>query len=608
MCGIIGVLANERPATPILFDALRRLEYRGYDSSGVAVIEAGLLDRRRAQGKLAVLSELLGRSPMLGTSGIGHTRWATHGIPNEANAHPHRSGPVCVVHNGIVENYQELKHELSAEGANFESTTDTEVIATLCNSMLQRGLKHEDAVAATISRLHGAFALCFLFEDAPDLLICARRGSPLVIGFGDGENYVGSDAIALAAMTNRISYLEEGDWAVVKRREVRIHDSEGAVVERQVYTVALENILVDKGQHRHFMAKEIHEQPTVVARAFGAWTSNDRSAVTSPAEAIQWRSVSRLTIVACGTAFLAGHLAKIWLEKIARLPVELEIASEFRYREPPLTQGGVMMVISQSGETADTLAALRYAKAVGQNTLGLVNVSTSTIAREADVMLATHAGPEIGVASTKAFTAQLICLAAFAVMVARERGEIDVDEEKSIIDKLSSVPRVMAETIGHEERFAKLAADISTATSALFLGRGIMYPIALEGALKLKEISYIHAEGYAAGEIKHGPIALVDEETPVIALCPSGALLDKTLSNLREVVARKGKVALIGDAAACREFSDAAWRCLKIPECDPLITPFAYAVAVQFLAYHTAVTRGTDVDQPRNLAKSVTVE
>jgi glutamine---fructose-6-phosphate transaminase (isomerizing) len=607
MCGIIGILGSHE-VSPQLVDALRRLEYRGYDSAGVAAIDAGRLDRRRAQGKLAALAELLGQNPLPGSSGIGHTRWATHGGPSELNAHPHRCGPVCVVHNGIIENYQELKSDLAGQGATFESETDTEVIATLCASMVRRGLGHEDAAAATISRLRGAYALCFLFEDAPDLLICARRGSPLVIGLGDGENYVGSDAIALAPMTNRICYLEEGDWAVVTRSAVRIHDAAGAPVERPVQTVALETIIADKGQHRHFMAKEIHEQPTVVARAFGAWTSSDRSRITSPAEAIDWGAVTRLTIVACGTAYLAGHVAKIWLEKVARLPVELEIASEFRYREPPLPAGGVMMVISQSGETADTLAALRYAKAAGQKTLALVNVTTSTMAREADVMLATHAGPEIGVASTKAFTAQMMCLAALAVMVARERGVIHAGEETAAIEKLSSVPRVMAETIALESQFAELASDISTATSALFLGRGMMYPIALEGALKLKEITYIHAEGYAAGEIKHGPIALVDEATPVIALSPSGDLLNKTLSNLREVVARKGRVAVIGDAAACREFGTEAWRCLPIPQADPLIQPFVYAVAIQFLAYHAAVARGTDVDQPRNLAKSVTVE
>ena len=608
MCGIIGVLANNRPAAPILVDGLRRLEYRGYDSAGVAAVAAGRLDRRRAEGKLAALASLLGQSPLEGSAGIGHTRWATHGRPTEMNAHPHRSGPVCVVHNGIIENYRELKRELAAEGATFESETDTEVIAALCAAMMRRGLTYEDAAAATLSRLRGAYALCFLFEDCPDLLICARRGSPLVIGQGEGETFVGSDAIALAPMTNRLCYLEEGDWAVVTRTGVRIHDAEGARVERAVQVVALENIIADKGPHRHFMAKEIHEQPYVAARAFGAWTSNDRERITSAAERIDWRNVSRLSIVACGTAHLAGHVAKVWLEKIARLPVELEIASEFRYREPPLPANGVTMVISQSGETADTLAALRYARSQGQRTLGLVNVTTSTIAREADVMLPIHAGPEIGVASTKAFTAQMICLAAFAVMVGRERGVLDAAAEKAAVDALSTVPRILAETLACEERFVDLARDIADATSVLFLGRGMMYPLALEGALKLKEITYIHAEGYAAGEIKHGPIALVDEATPIIALAPSGELLEKTLSNLREVVARNGRVAIIGDAASCAEFADEAWRSVQIPETGPLVAPFAYAVAIQFLAYHTAIVRGTDVDQPRNLAKAVTVE
>ena len=474
--------------------------------------------------------------------------------------------------------------------------------------MLARGLSYEDAAAAAISRLSGAYALCFLFAEAPDLLICARRGSPLVIGFGDGEIYVGSDAIALAPMTNKICYLEEGDWAVASLSGVRIHDADGNLVERPVLTVELENVLSDKGQHRHFMAKEIHEQPMVLARAFSGWTAVDRSRVTSPAQQIDWASVSRLTIVACGTAYLAGHMAKIWIEKIARLPVELEIASEFRYREPPMSPGGVAMVISQSGETADTLAALRYAKAHGQRTIGLVNVPTSTIAREADVMLETHAGPEIGVASTKAFTAQMMCLAALATMIARERGILDSAAEMAAIDVMSGIPRLVAETIALEPEFAKLAESISEATSALFLGRGIMYPLALEGALKLKEISYIHAEGYAAGEIKHGPIALVDDATPIIALAPSGDLLEKTLSNVREVIARKGRVALIGDPAACRELGEEAWQAVPLPEADPLAQPFIYAVAVQFLAYHTALRRGTDVDQPRNLAKSVTVE
>ncbi|SFL66336.1 glutamine--fructose-6-phosphate transaminase [Loktanella salsilacus] len=608
MCGIIGVLAKDRPAAPLLMDGLRRLEYRGYDSAGVATVSAGFLDRRRAAGKLAALADVLGTAPLPGTSGIGHTRWATHGCPTEANAHPHRAGSVCVVHNGIIENYRTLREELTSRGAHFESDTDTEVIAILCADMLRRGLCEEDAAAGTIARLEGTYALCFLFETAPDLLICARRGSPLVIGLGDGETFVGSDAIALAPLTNRICYLEEGDWAVVSRTDMRVHDSHGNPVTRRVQVIALDHLIADKGQHRHFMAKEIHEQPTVLARALGAWTSSDRNRITSDAEHIDWSAVSRLSIVACGTAYLAGHVAKIWLEQIARLPVELEIASEFRYREPPLPRDGVTMVISQSGETADTLAALRYAKAQGQQTLGLVNVTTSTIAREADVVLPIHAGPEIGVASTKAFTAQLMCIALLAFMIARKRGVIGPDAETTAIDVLSTIPRILSEVLAQENDFAALAAQISDATSVLFLGRGMMYPLALEGALKLKEITYIHAEGYAAGEIKHGPIALVDEHTPIIALAPSGPLLEKSLSNLREVIARNGRVAIIGDAAACQVFGNEAWHCLAIPHVDPLVAPFAYAVAIQFLAYHTALCRGTDVDQPRNLAKSVTVE
>lgn len=607
MCGIIGVIAN-RPAAPILMASLGRLEYRGYDSAGIAVLQGGVLDRRRAAGKLSVLAQLLSDQPLPGTTGIGHTRWATHGAPTEANAHPHRSGPVAVVHNGIIENYQDLKRELAAAGYGFESQTDTEVIATLCASMLARGLSCEDAAAATIAKLRGAYALCFVFDGQSDTLICARRGSPLVLGLGEGESFVGSDAIALAPMTNRICYLEEGDWAVLSRGAIRIHDAEGNLVQREVQTVAIDTILADKGQHRHFMAKEINEQPSVIARALGAWISPERDRVSCAAEAVDWRAVPRLTIVACGTAHYASHAAKIWIEHVARLPVEIEIASEFRYREPPLPRGGVTMVVSQSGETADTLAALRYAKSMGQITFGLVNVTTSTIAREADIVLPIHAGPEIGVASTKAFTAMVLCMSALAVMIARKRGIIDDTQERAQVDLLSTVPRLMAETIALESEFQALAQSICEADNALFLGRGLMYPLALEGALKLKEITYMHAEGYAAGEIKHGPIALVDETTPIIVLAPYDGVFDKLASNMREVIGRKGRVAMIGDAYACAEMADEVWRCVTLPRVDPLITPFLYAVAIQFIAYHAAVTKGTDVDQPRNLAKSVTVE
>ncbi|WP_207102904.1 glutamine--fructose-6-phosphate transaminase (isomerizing) [Paracoccus shandongensis] len=607
MCGIVGVIAKE-PAAQMLLASLGKLEYRGYDSAGLAILEGGVLDRRRAVGKLSALAQLVARQPLPGTTGIGHTRWATHGGPTEANAHPHRCGPVAVVHNGIIENYLELKRDLAAAGYGFESQTDTEVIATLCASMLARGLDCEDAAAATIAKLRGAYALCFVFDGRPDLLICARRGSPLVVGLGDGENFVGSDAIALASMTNRICYLEEGDWAVLTRDGVRIHDAAGNSVTREVQTVALDTIIADKGQHRHFMAKEIHEQPSVIARALGSWISDDRHRVACAAEGIDWARIPRLTVVACGTAFYAAHVAKVWMERVARLPVEIEIASEFRYREPPLPARGVTMVVSQSGETADTLAALRYAKAQGQVTLGLVNVTTSTIAREADIVLPIHAGPEIGVASTKAFTAMVLCLSALAVMIARKRGEIDGAGERALVEMLSTVPRLMSETIALEPQFEALARDIAEAKDALFLGRGLMYPLALEGALKLKEITYIHAEGYAAGEIKHGPIALVDEATPIIALAPHDALFEKMASNLREVMGRKGRVALIGDGAACREMADEVWRAITLPDAGPLVAPFLYAVAVQFIAYHAAVAKGTDVDQPRNLAKSVTVE
>ena len=607
MCGIIGVLA-QRPAAPIILEALRRLEYRGYDSAGIAVVAEGAMDRRRATGKLSSLASVLAASPLSGMIGIGHTRWATHGLPTETNAHPHRAGPVAVVHNGIIENYVELRDELAAEGWRFESETDSEVIATLCASMIQRGLSFEDAAAATISRLQGAYALCFLFDNADDLMICARRGSPLVIGYGDGEMYVGSCALALAPLTTRIAYLDEGDWAILTRNMVQLHNADGDPVTREIHTLSLDSVITEKGPYRHFMAKEIHEQPAVTARALGAWLAPDRHHITCVVSGVDWSSLPRLTIVACGTAYLAGQVAKVWFETLSGLPVEVDIASEFRYREPPMPAGGATLVISQSGETADTLAALRYAKARGQRTLALVNVNTSTIAREADLLMPTHAGPEIGVASTKAFTAQLIELAALAIFVARERGFTDEAAEAKLIKELSTVPRLLAEVIALEPEVAAIAREIAESRDVLFLGRGLMYPLALEGALKLKEITYIHAEGYAAGELKHGPIALIDDATPVIALAPSDALFEKTASNLQEVMARRGRVALITDAKGAEKLASRAWRTVILPTVDPFVTPIVYAIAVQFLAYHAAVARGTDVDQPRNLAKSVTVE
>jgi len=607
MCGIVGVLAN-RPAAPIIYEALKRLEYRGYDSAGIATLDDGVLTRRRAVGKLSALGALLAAEPLAGMIGIGHTRWATHGAPTVRNAHPHQAGKVAVVHNGIIENFRELRDELIAAGRNFESETDTEVVAQLCAQMLARGLSPVDAAAATLARLKGAFALCFLFEGSDDLMVCARRGSPLAIGLGDGETFVGSDALALAPMTDRILYLEEGDWAALTRREVHVFDAQGAPVTRPVRVISLDTVLVDKGGYRHFMAKEIHEQPGVAAYAVGAVLSADRSRIASAAEAIDWAGVSQVTMVACGTAHYACHVARYWFETVARLPVEIDIASEFRYRAPPLAAGGVTVVVSQSGETADTLAALRYAREQGQKILAVINVEHSTIAREADVALPIHAGPEIGVASTKAFTAQLIALAATAILAGRLRGALDAAGETRLIAALSAAPRGLTDAIAQEAALEALADDLSGARDVLYLGRGMMYPIALEAALKLKELTYIHAEGYAAGELKHGPIALIDETTPVIAFAPMDALFDKTMSNIQEVMARKGRVALITDAAGAAAAGEGMWRMVILPAVDPFIAPIVHAAAAQLIAYHAAVAKGTDVDQPRNLAKSVTVE
>ena len=607
MCGIIGVLAN-RPAAPMMLDALKRLEYRGYDSAGLATLVDGRIVRRRAVGKLSALATLVADSPLPGATGIGHTRWATHGAATEANAHPHRVGPVAVVHNGIIENFRSLREELAADGIAMQSETDTEVVAQLCAQAMRRGLSPVDAAAATLSRLHGAFALVFLFEGHEDLMVCARRGSPLAIGFGDGEMFVGSDALALAPFTTRIAYLEEGDWAAITRSELHVFDSEGMPVSRAVRNVPVDAMLVDKGGHRHFMAKEIHEQPTVAAHAVRAYLSPDRTQAVSPAEGLDWAGASRITLVACGTAFYACAVAKHWFETLARLPAEIDIASEFRYRAPPLPAGGVAVFVSQSGETADTLAALRYARAEGQTIVAVVNVETSTIAREADLVLPILAGSEIGVASTKAFTAQLMVLAATAMLAARARGRLDAGEEARLAGILAGVPGAMSAALDCEEALSHLAQEITQARTILYLGRGAMFPLAMEGALKLKELTYIHAEGYAAGELKHGPIALIDETVPVVALAPRDALFEKTISNLQEVMARKGRVAMIGDAEAIAEAGEGLWRAVVMPSCDPFVAPIVYAVAIQLLAYHAAVAKGTDVDQPRNLAKSVTVE
>ncbi len=608
MCGIVGILGNGREAAPLILNALKSLEYRGYDSAGVATVQGGTLDRRRAVGKLSALAELLQNNPIGGAIGIGHTRWATHGAPTEVNAHPHAAGKVAVVHNGIIENFQELRTMLAAEGRSFVTQTDTETIAQLCDHFLGTGLSPQDAAAATLAKLEGAFALALLFDGEDDLMIAARKGSPLALGYGDGEMFVGSDALALAHLTNRICYLDEGDWAVLTRETATIYDKDGNLANREVRVVNVSSVLVDKGEYRHFMAKEVHEQPSVTGYALGSMLTPERDAIRDISETLDLSDTPRLTIVACGTASYAGHVAKYWFEQVARLPVEIDIASEFRYRQPPLPKGGVAVFVSQSGETADTLAALRYAKENGQKIVAVVNVPESSIARESDLVLPIHAGPEVGVASTKAFTCQLMILASLAIAVARQRGEIDAAEETRLVRALSEVPRLLSEAIASESDIEKLAYELAKARDVIYLGRGSQFPIALEGALKLKEISYIHAEGYASGELKHGPIALIDENVPVVTLAPRDNLYDKTVSNMQEVMARAGKVLLISDAAGIEHAGEGCWRTLTMPDCDPFVAPIVYAVPTQLIAYHTAVAKGTDVDQPRNLAKSVTVE
>jgi glutamine---fructose-6-phosphate transaminase (isomerizing) len=606
MCGIVGIL-GKRPVAEQLVDALKRLEYRGYDSAGVATVDHGELGRRRAEGKLRNLEELLRRDPLPGDTGIGHTRWATHGKPVEANAHPHMTDLVSVVHNGIIENFRELKQELEADGAVFSSDTDTEVVAHLLTRELKAG---NDPVRATfnmLKRLQGAFALAMIFRGYPDLMIVARQGSPLAVGYGDGEMFVGSDAIALAPFTDSIAYLDDGDWAVLTRKGLAIRDGDGKAVERAVTRSHAATLLVDKGNHRHFMAKEIHEQPEVINHTLAAYVDLATSRVDIPALPFDFANVQRLSLSACGTAFYACLVAKYWFERWARLPVEVDIASEFRYRESALAPGGVSMFVSQSGETADTLAALRYCRAQGQHILSIVNVRESSIARESEAVLPTLAGPEIGVASTKAFTCQLAVLACLAIAAGKARGVIGPALEAELVQALGEVPRHMATVLRDESPYEMLAHQLSKARDVLYLGRGTNYPLALEGALKLKEISYIHAEGYAAGELKHGPIALIDENMPVIVIAPRDDLYDKTVSNMQEVAARGGQIVLVSDAdpasAGC-----AIATCLHVPQAHRFITPLVYALPVQLIAYHTAVFMGTDVDQPRNLAKSVTVE
>jgi len=608
MCGIIGILGRE-PAAPRLMEALRRLEYRGYDSTGIATLEAGVLTRLRAAGKLANLQELAAGTPLTGHAGIGHTRWATHGAPTQGNAHPHLAGRVALVHNGIIENFAALRSELAADGIHCDSETDTEVVARLVERRLASGETPAQAVAAVLKRLEGAFALAFLFAGEEDLLIGARRGSPLAVGIGEGEAYLGSDATALAPFTNRVAYLEEDDWVVLSRAGARFFDAGDRPVERPISISQASALLADKANYRHFMAKEIHEQPQVIGRTLGHYLDFAEERVILPeAAAAALGQVDRIGIAACGTAFYAAWVARYWFERFARLPVDIDIASEFRYRDPPLDAGGLSLVISQSGETADTLAALRYCKAEGQRVAAVVNVAESTIAREADLVLPTLAGPEIGVASTKAFTCQLAVLLALAIAAGRARGHLDRAAEKALVRSLAELPRLTSEALRLEPAIEAEAAWLSKARHALYLGRGLAMPMAMEGALKLKELSYIHAEGYAAGELKHGPIALIDESMPVIALAPSDEIFEKTLSNLQEVAARHGRLLILTDARGLEATAFESARRLKLPEAPGYLVPLVYAIPMQLLAYHTAVAMGTDVDQPRNLAKSVTVE
>ena len=607
MCGIIGIVGKEEVCGRLL-SGLRRLEYRGYDSAGIATDHDGVIDRRRAPGKLDNLAAVLRDNPLPGTTGIAHTRWATHGAPTEDNAHPHATGEVAVVHNGIIENFKPLREELQARGRTFTSQTDTEVVAHLISEQIEQGVEPAPAVAAVLKRLHGAFALAILFRQQPDLLIGARLGSPLVVGYGDGETYLGSDALALAPLTQRICYLDEGDWVVVTRDGAQIFDAQDNPVERPIVQSGATDIELTKGNHRHFMLKEIYEQPIVVAQTLRSYLRRLEETVSLPTEDFDLASVKRITIVACGTSFYAGMVAKYWFEQFARVPVDIDVASEFRYRAPVLEQGGLALFISQSGETADTLAALRHARSEGQKIAVVVNVPTSTMAREADLLLSTHAGPEIGVASTKAFTCQLAVLAALAANLARAKGRLSRDEERVIVRHLAEAPAALNGALAYDEAIQDMAHTIAGARDVLYLGRGPDYPLALEGALKLKEISYIHAEGYAAGEMKHGPIALIDEAVPIIVIAPSGPLFDKTVSNMQEVQARGGKVVLISDYDGIEAAGEGCLATITMPKVHPLIAPLVYAIPVQLLAYHVAVAKGTDVDQPRNLAKSVTVE
>ena len=607
MCGIIGIVGNN-PATPRLIDALKRLEYRGYDSAGIATLVNGGIERRRAQGKLINLDARLAQEPLAGTTGIGHTRWATHGVPNEQNAHPHATRRVAVVHNGIIENFQELRDEVGRAGCQLASETDTEVIAHLVTMYLDNGLIPKDAVFETLKRLQGAFALGFIFSGEHDLMIAARQGSPLALGFGDKEMYLGSDALALAPLTNKILYLEDGDWAVMTAESAQVYNAEGAPVERPIRLTELSGAAIGKGGYRHFMLKEIYEQPQVIGDTLQTLIHPGQRRIVIPTGSVDLAKADRLTLIACGTSYYACMTAKYWFESLARIPVDVDIASEYRYRDPVAPGNGVAIFISQSGETIDTLAALNQAKAGGQKILSIVNAPESAIARASDAVLQTLAGPEIGVASTKAFTTQLTILACLAIATAEARGTISEKEVADLVGALTEVPARAAEVLNHDDAIRTLAASVAEARDVLYLGRGTSYPIALEGALKLKEISYIHAEGYAAGEMKHGPIALIDEAVPIICIAPSDKWFDKTASNIQEVKARGGKVIAFTDTKGAGRICEGAQSIIALPAVNAFVSPILYAIPVQLLAYHVAVIKGTDVDQPRNLAKSVTVE
>jgi len=607
MCGIIGVIGDET-ASPLILEALKRLEYRGYDSAGIATLIDGEIVRRRAEGKLANLEATLRSDPLKGVIGIGHTRWATHGAPIERNAHPHATDQVAIVHNGIIENFRELKEGLIAAGADFQTDTDSEVVAHLVTEQLEKGLAPVQAAKTAFDMLEGAFALGVMFRGENNLIVGARRGSPLAIGYGEGAMYLGSDAFALAPMTNRVTFLEDGDWAEISQSGVIMRNASDEIVERPIKITDASSQIVDKGNHRHFMAKEIFEQPEVIGHTLGEYIDPMTETVRLPNLPFDLATVPKITVVACGTASFAAHVAKYWFEEKARISVEIDIASEFRYREAALPEGGLAIFISQSGETADTHAALAYCRDQGQHVMSIVNVTESTIARASDVILPTFAGPEIGVASTKAFTCQLTVLALLAIATGRARNTLTDVDEHHLVRALLEVPRHISAALAHTEHLEELSHALSRARDVLYLGRGTNYPIALEGALKLKEISYIHAEGYAAGELKHGPIALVDEDVPVIVIAPSDRLFDKTVSNMQEVIARGGKVLLISDTAGISRAADSPWHSVELPTCDPFIQPIVATIPVQLLAYYTAVAKGTDVDQPRNLAKSVTVE